>query len=436
MKSKLIFRILTATMAGVMMVTAAGCASGNQDKGTTEESIVRMAVSSEPDNLNPMKSSATDTSAMMMNVYEGLLSFDKNGSFIPALAESYEITDDGMTYEFQLKEGIQFHSGDEFNAEDVKYTYETLAGLNGESPLNETLASELVAVETPDDYSVQLKLNKVDAGFLSKCTISIQQDGYTQDSTNPNGTGPYKFKEYVQGQKLVLEKNENYKTIETRMPEIDTVEFKIMTDSNAVLMALKSGDLDIASVDARNFSSLGKDFTSVEGPQNMVQIFALNNSGFTMALTVPSNYQTHIDTAQILKSQLEKIGVTVEIQLVEWAQWLENVYNNAQYESTVIGHSGKLDPQDFLNRFTTTYEKNYFKYSNEEYDAKIAEAASVTDETKRAEIYKECQQKLADDAASVFIQDPSINYAVRNTITGMQIYPVTFFDMGSLRMAE
>ena len=62
------------------------------------------------------------------------------------------------------------------------------------------------------------------------------------------------------------------------MPEIDTVEFKIMTDSNAVLMALKSGDLDIASVDARNFSSLGKDFTSVEGPQNMVQIFALNNS--------------------------------------------------------------------------------------------------------------------------------------------------------------
>lgn len=507
MKSKLIFRILTATMAGVMMVTAAGCASGNQDKGTTEESIVRMAVSSEPDNLNPMKSSATDTSAMMMNVYEGLLSFDKNGSFIPALAESYEITDDGMTYEFQLKEGIQFHSGDEFNAEDVKYTYETLAGLNGESPLNETLASELVAVETPDDYSVQLKLNKVDAGFLSKCTISIQQDGYTQDSTNPNGTGPYKFKEYIQGQKLVLEKNENYKTIETRMPEIDTVEFKIMTDSNAVLMALKSGDLDIASVDARNFSSLGKDFTSVEGPQNMVQIFALNNSveplnkkevrqainyavnkeeiiqtvmeghgtqlesflspsmknyynddikgydtnigkakellaeagyptGFTMTLTVPSNYQTHIDTAQILKSQLEKIGVTVEIQLVEWAQWLENVYNNAQYESTVIGHSGKLDPQDFLNRFTTTYEKNYFKYSNEEYDAKIAEAASVTDETKRAEIYKECQQKLADDAASVFIQDPSINYAVRNTITGMQIYPVTFFDMGSLRMAE
>ena len=272
-------------------------------------------------------------------------------------------------------------------------------------------------------------------------------------------------------------------------------------------MALKSGDLDIASVDARNFSSLGKDFTSVEGPQNMVQIFALNNSveplnkkevrqainyavnkeeiiqtvmeghgtqlesflspsmknyynddikgydtnigkakellaeagyptGFTMTLTVPSNYQTHIDTAQILKSQLEKIGVTVEIQLVEWAQWLENVYNNAQYESTVIGHSGKLDPQDFLNRFTTTYEKNYFKYSNEEYDAKIAEAASVTDETKRAEIYKECQQKLADDAASVFIQDPSINYAVRNTITGMQIYPVTFFDMGSLRMAE
>ena len=64
------------------------------------------------------------------------------------------------------------------------------------------------------------------------------------------------------------------------------------------------------------------------------------------------------------------------------------------------------------------------------------EAASITNETNRAEIYKECQQMLADDAASVFIQDPSIHYAVRKNIEGMQIYPVTFFDMGSLRITE
>ncbi len=511
MKSKQFSRILAVTMAGIITISAVGCSSQgnntNSDKKKEKESIVKMAVSSEPDNLNPMMSSATDTQAMMMNVYEGLLTFDKNGNFLPALAESYDIKDGGKTYDFKLKKDIEFHNGDKFDSGDVKYTYETLAGLNGKEPLNETLANELIAVETPDKNHVQLKLNQVDAGFLSKCTISIQDEEYTNDSEKPIGTGPYKFKEYVQGQKLILEKNKNYKTLKERTPEIDRVEFKIMTDSNAVLMALQSGDLDIASVEPRNMKSLESDFNSIEGPQNMVQIFALNNSiepfnklevrqainyavnkkeiidtvmqghgtqlesflspsmknyynddiksyntniekakellakagypnGFQMTITVPSNYQAHVDTAQMLKDQLAKVGIKVDIQLIEWAQWLDTVYSKAEYEATVIGHSGKLDPQDFLNRFTTTYAKNYFKYSNPEYDQKIIEAASITNETNRAEIYKECQQMLADDAASVFIQDPSIHYAVRKNIEGMQIYPVTFFDMGSLRITE
>ena len=169
MKSKKVSRILTVAMAGMLMVSAAGCSSQGSSSGAggeEKESVVKMAVSSEPDNLNPMMSSATDTQAMMMNVYEGLLTFDKDGNFIPGLAESYEITDGGMTYEFKLKEGIEFHNGEAFDSGDVKYTYETLAGLNGKDPLNETLANELVAVEAPDDNHVQLKLKQVDAGFL------------------------------------------------------------------------------------------------------------------------------------------------------------------------------------------------------------------------------------------------------------------------------
>lgn len=515
MRKTIVTKLLTGMLAAALLVSAAGCSSATETQAQTDvqtdgetgtKSTVKMAVSSEPDNLNPMLSSATDTSAIMMNVYEGLLSFDSEGSFIPALAESYEIADGGLTYRFTLKEGITFHNGEEFDSGDVKYTYETLAGLNGEAPLNQTLSAALASVETPDAHTVELKLKQADAGFLSKCIISIQEEGYSDDSTVPVGTGPYKFKEYIQGQKIVLEKNPDYKTIESRTPEIDTVEFRIMTDSSAVLMALKSGDLDIASIDARNAEALGDGFQTIEGPQNMVQLFALNNSvaplndvrvrqaicmavdkdeiiqtvmdghgtrlesflspsmknyyndeikgydtdtekarellaqagypdGFQMTITVPSNYQTHIDTAQLLKSQLEKIGVQADIQLIEWAQWLEDVYNNADYEATVIGHSGKLDPQDFLSRFTTTYSHNYFKYANPSYDEKVARAASVTDTNQRAELYKECQQILVDDAASVFIQDPSILYAVNSKLSGMQIYPVTFFDMGSLRLA-
>lgn len=64
----------------------------------------------------------------MDNVYEGLLGFDEKGEFIPAIAESYTISDDGLTYTFQIKTGIQFHDGKDCTAKDVKYTYEKLAG--------------------------------------------------------------------------------------------------------------------------------------------------------------------------------------------------------------------------------------------------------------------------------------------------------------------
>ena len=126
MKAKQISRILTVAMAGIMAASIVGCSSQEKDTVSSgkkeKESVVKMAVSSEPDNLNPMMSSATDTQAMMMNVYEGLLTFDKDGNFLPGLAESYDIKDDGKTYDFKLKKGIEFHNGHKFDAGDVKYT--------------------------------------------------------------------------------------------------------------------------------------------------------------------------------------------------------------------------------------------------------------------------------------------------------------------------
>lgn len=481
---------------------------GVAEKTSAAGGTVKVSVGSEPDNLDPMLSSATDTSAIMMNVFEGLLGFNEKGEFIPALAKSYDISEDGLTYSFKLKQGIKFHDGADFTSKDVKYTYEKLAGLNEEAALNETLNQLLASVETPDDYSVNLVLKEKNAGFLSKATISVVEKDYTQNSTKPIGTGPFKFVEYIQGQKVILEKNQNYNTIEERVPSIDKVEFKIMTDANARLMGLKSGDLDITSVDAKNVEALKNDYNMVQGPQNMVQLMALNNSvepfnnvkvrqainyavdkeeiintvvngngtkvdsflspsmstyfntdlkncydtdiekakallkeagyenGFKMTITVPSNYQTHVDTAQVIKNQLSKIGIEADIQLIEWAQWLDTVYAKANYQATIIGHSGKLDPNDFLNRFDSSYDKNYFKFSDPQYDELIHQAALSTDEVKRVELFKECQQLLVDQAAAVFIQDPDVIYAASKKVQGMKNYPVTFLDMSSISLTR
>ncbi len=472
-----------------------------------EQTTVKIAIGSEPDNLDPMLSAATDTSSMMMNVFEGLLAFDETGAFIPALAESYEISDDNITYTFHLKEGVTFHDGNPFTAADVKYTYEKPAGLSGGEALSSTISAALEKVETPDDFTAVLTLKQMDAGFLTKCTVSVCEAGYDDNATLPIGTGPYHFVEYVVGQKVVLEKNAAYSTTEARMPSVDRVEFVIMTDENARLMALKTGELDIAGVSPRNIPALGDGFQIVQGPLNMVQVFALNNAvapldnenvrkaicyaidkqeiidavmegsgtrvdsflspsmavyyndnltvynqdiekakqlladagypdGFTLTCTVPSNYQTHVDTAQVIKDQLAKIGVTLEIKPVEWAQWLDGVYTNEDYETTIIGHSGKLDPQDFLNRFSSTYARNYFNFSDPEYDALIAEASATTDQAARAKIYKKCQQVLVDKAATVFIQDPGAVYAVADRVSGFKIYPVSFYNLSDLTVAK
>lgn len=506
---------LLAFLMAAVMIAFTGCSAQNAGSSSAkvsgastasvaqEPTVVKIALGSEPDNLDPMLSAATDTSAVMMNVYEGLLGFNQKGEFIPAIAASYTISSDELTYTFKIKKGIQFHNGKDCTAQDVKYTYEKLAGLDGSKALNSSLAAELAKVECPDDDTVQFTLKAKDAGFLSKAIISIEQKGYSQNSTMPIGTGPYKFVEYIKGQKIVLQKNDKYSTIADRKPTVDKIEFAIMTDENAKLMALKSGSLDIAGVTPTNASALGSGFDIVKGPQNMVQVFALNNkvkplnnlkvrqaicyaidkdeiidtvvdgdgkkvesflspsmaayynnnikaystdiakaktllkeagyaNGFDLTVKVPSNYQTHVDTAQVIKSQLAKIGINVKIELIEWAQWLDGVYGKREYQATIIGHSGKLDPQDFLNRFSTTYAKNYFNFSNPDYDALITKGATTADQSKRSEIYKQCQQMLVDQAASVFIQDPYILYAENKRVSGLKIYPVTFLNLCDL----
>ena len=149
-------------------------------------------------------------------------------------------------------------------------------------------------------------------------------------------------------------------------------------------------------------------------------------------ITVPSNYQPHVDTAQIISEQLKKIGIKVEIELVEWATWLEKVYKNADYEATIIGLSGMLDPNDILVRYTSYYSRNFVRYDNDEYDRLISSAILETDDVRRAEMYKEAQKVILEDAGSVFICDPNQNIVCRKDLKGYVAYPVPFTDISKL----
>lgn len=151
--------------------------------------------------------------------------------------------------------------------------------------------------------------------------------------------------------------------------------------------------------------------------------------GFDITITVPSNYQFHVDTAQVLVEQLKEVGINATISLVEWATWLDEVYKGRNFETTIIGLDADLAPSDVLKRYASTASGNFINYNNSEYDTLFASAVAETDDNKKVEDYKKLQEILTNDAASAYIQDPSLIVAVSKKLSGYTFYPVYVQDM-------
>lgn len=159
--------------------------------------------------------------------------------------------------------------------------------------------------------------------------------------------------------------------------------------------------------------------------------------GFSFTITVPSNYQPHIDTAQVLVEQLKRIGVDASIQLVEWDSWVSDVYQGRQFQSTLVGvDASNITGAALLQRFTTGNAKNFINYSNAEYDAAFEKAISSTDDEEKTAYYKECERILSETAANVYIQDLPEFVALNKKYTGYEFYPLYVQDVAKLRPVE
>lgn len=488
---------LRTVFAAALVLSAVSCSS----KKTPD--TLRMNLTSEPDSFFPWKSAAADTAAIFDNIYEGLYKFDEKGSLYPALAESCEVSEDNLTYTFKLRKDVKFHNGDSFTSKDCVYTYENLAGLNGNTVKSDKFKN-VAAVSAADDYTFTVQLKKVSGGFLALTSEPILLHGYENNEELPLGTGPYKFVEYTLHEKVVLKRNENYYNPE-KAGKIENIELFVMTDENAVLSALQSQQLDIARmVTATNAKAFEKTFKVISHPQNMVQILGMNSKyaplsdlnvrkaitcainkqeiiqgvfdgyatelysnfspilgefynselseinkysletakeylkkssypdGFDLTITVPANYKPHIDTAQVIISQLEKLNINCKIELIEWTTWLDRVYTKFDYQTTVIGFAGKYDPADVLRRYYSTYKRNFTGFNNKDFDSAFDAAEQSTATEKRSELFKECQKILAENVPAVFICDPGLNVLTQKNVAGYTAYPVTFFDFSKM----
>lgn len=159
--------------------------------------------------------------------------------------------------------------------------------------------------------------------------------------------------------------------------------------------------------------------------------------GFDLKITIPSNYEQHVQTGEVVKEQFAKIGVNVEIELVEWNTWLSDVYSGRQYEATIVGvDASTLSARALLARFVSDAGNNFVNFKSEAYDEAYSKALASTDDAEQTRYYKECETILANEAANVYIQDMSELIALNKKFTGYEFYPLYAQDISKIRPAE
>ena len=224
--------------------------------------------------LDPHVDTDAGTRDVVFNLYEGLVKPTSDGGFIPAVASDYIISDDAKTYTFTLRDGITFHDGTPVTIEDVKYSIDRYAEIQGESSAFSSLVD---SVEVQDDKTLVVNLKESYSEFLPMMTIAIIPQSNEDPAGNPIGTGPFKYVSYTPGQNLELEKYDGY--WQEGVPSLDSVEFKFIADVDTAFVELQAGTIDILKyLTAAQAETLGDDYNIVQGSMNLVHAMYLNRA--------------------------------------------------------------------------------------------------------------------------------------------------------------
>lgn len=199
----------------------------------------------EPPNLDPTGGAAAAIDEVVYaNVFEGLTRFGADGSILPALAESWDISEDGLTYTFNLREGVKFHDGTDFDAEDVKFSLDR-ARADDSTNAQKALFADIAEVEVVDPSTVKVTLSKPNGAFLFNMAwgdaVIVAPETASENAANPVGTGPFTFAEWAKGDRVDLSRNPDYWG---EAVKLDKVTFKFISDPTAAFAAMMAGDID------------------------------------------------------------------------------------------------------------------------------------------------------------------------------------------------
>ena len=434
-------------------------------------SDVTIGMQLEPPNLDPTGGAAGAIDEVVYaNVFEGLTRFLKDGSVAPALASSWEIDSDSKRYVFTLNEGVKFHDGTEMNADDVKFSLER-AMAEDSTNAQKQLFANIDNVEVLGATSLAINLKQSDGNLLFNLAwgdaVIVAEESVETAATNPVGTGPFKFANWVQGDRIELVRNDDYWGTPA---QLEKATFKFISEPTAAFAAIMAGDLDAfpAYPAPENLPQLDADprYVVVLGSSEGETILSTNNakppfddirvrkalahainreeiidgamfgygtpigahfaphhpayvdmtansnfdpemakallkeagheSGLTVSLKLPPPAYARRG-GEIVAAQLRDVGIDTEIENLEWAQWLEQVFKGKDFNLTIVSHTEPMDIGIYAN------PEYYFQYDNPAMATLMEAFNAESDQAKRTALLQDAQKIIADDYVNGYL---------------------------------
>ena len=505
----------SSALAGVGLMAGFGGRRGAASRFQTQGGKVTWALDADPIHLVPYLAPSGSQMQGKEFIYDSLLAWDRDLNVVPALAESYT-TPDELTYVFVLRQGVKFHNGKEMDAEDVKYSIDLFMKPPDPNPANTFV--RIASTEVVDKYTVKVTTSAPDPtipGYLAwsrqTAIIPIGTNEAIDLNTQAIGTGPFKLVEFVPGDRVVLERNPDF--WRPGLPYIDELTLRVLADEQLRLAALRSGDIDGATL-TRDIAR------TLEGDQSLSILSGLTSSPRVIQFTIRGdnpkpwhdvrvrqavnaaiNRQTFIDNiyggaavltgpippgygdwfippdelastfykhdvaaaqqlmtdagvdgfevilqsisapreytqiAEIIKEQLEPLGIDVTVQPLEIGTFAQNV-GTAQYEWASTGRGMRGDPSGFVNDFRPQTAEGYDPASmfyegwySAELDELYNQGLVLTDPAARKPIYRRIQEIILTEVPNMYTVQPEKFQVIRSRLKNMYV-SFTDFNTG------
>lgn len=384
------------------------CACGSSAPAATEAPSDTAAASTlvygsaDYTRINPAMDEHCEINVLLFN---GLTAHDGDNQVIPGLAESWDYDEENFTYTFHIRDGVKWHDGEPFTANDVKFTIEAIMNPDNGSE-NAPNYEDVESITVIDDNTVAFKLAEPNVAFLEYMTMAILPQHLLegedmQESAffrNPVGTGPYKLESWDVGQAIVMTKNEDYYL---GAPKIDTLIFKIVGDDNAQAIQLESGELDMALLDPKNAQNFAnKDgFTCYDMSTSDYRgiLFNFWNDYWTENRDLIPAVCYAIDRQAIIDSVLLGQGMPA------YGPLQRNIYNNADVEH--YDYSPEKAREVLENAGCTMGANGFYERNGEEIGFVISVMAGEQD---RIDIAQAAAQQLREVGINCTVELPTV----------------------------